>query len=342
MGTRKIDGYTGSMLIVLGVLRASHLEEPGVSRILREAGLDSQSLARPYARVPKPTLDRVWRAAFRISGDRDLALHAAEEMGYGSYRVMDYLAAYAASVRDAWIRAAWLLPLLTEWLILEAEQGRRECVLYLGSYLGEPLRHWAEFIFASLLVRTRQACGPDWKPLRVDFAFPAPRAVAEHRRLFRCPLVFDAPLSRMTVERPVWDRPLEMSSPGLFGVLEEYARILLAAHSPTRDLEAMTRRALEARGANSLPTLQAAARDLGMSPRSLQRQLQGRYSGFTRIRDSVRSASAEALLRDSSLTVAEIADRLGFDEPASFTRAFRRWTGLSPREYRSQQATSPG
>jgi AraC-like DNA-binding protein len=86
-----------------------------------------------------------------------------------------------------------------------------------------------------------------------------------------------------------------------------------------------------------IPLDECAAR-LGVSPRTLRRRLEGRGMSYQGIVDDVRAGLARSYLESSRFSVEAIAERLGFSDPTSFSRAFRRWTGMSPREFRQREA----
>jgi AraC-like DNA-binding protein len=79
---------------------------------------------------------------------------------------------------------------------------------------------------------------------------------------------------------------------------------------------------------------------LGMTARTLQRRLQDEALGFTALVDEVRLAMARRYLADPSLSIAEVSFALGYSEPSAFTRAFKRWSGRAPAEYRESARAS--
>ena len=83
------------------------------------------------------------------------------------------------------------------------------------------------------------------------------------------------------------------------------------------------------------PTLRSTARDLQISPRTLQRRLDDQGLSFTVLLARAETHRACHLLRDQTLHISEVGRALGYRDPSSFSRAFRHWTGVSPREYRS-------
>jgi AraC-like DNA-binding protein len=132
--------------------------------------------------------------------------------------------------------------------------------------------------------------------------------------------------------------PVRVSAPSRIGqYLESYARTLLAQLPPKHDnLRDQVLRAL----ISSLPTggltIEAAAQRLAMTPRTLQRRLAETNDTFSQLVDEARLTTAQHYLSDDRLTLGEISYLLGFNEPSTFHKAFRRWKGVPPGAWREQ------
>lgn len=196
-------------------------------------------------------------------------------------------------------------------------------------------RQDAELCFAALYTRLREVTAGKFAALRVDFVHERLADTHEHEKAFACPIRFGQPANLMVWPLAMLDEPLVTADPRLFQALlpglEEARRRRLA----DTDLTARLGLAIEACLASGI-SLDEIAGQLCMSKRTLQRRLQELDLEFNDLVEEIRQALALDLVRRSSLNLTEIATRLGYNESSSFTRAFRRWTGLSPREYRQQ------
>ncbi len=309
-------------------------------RILQAAGLSRETLKDPDARVPVEQMMAVWQAAYQVSADPNLALHAAEALEFGAYKVVDFLAGSAGTVGEALERIAGYFPLVNDWLILDLHKGARECSIRLGSHLGQLPRPPTEYTLAAILVRTRHAWQMDWEPLRIELTYGKPEDIREYERIFRCSIVFDAPVSQLVLTRSFWDSPLPTANPGLWRVLDEHAHTLLAAHPHPADIQATVRKIISTELAGSQPSLDNIAKNMGMTPRSLQRKLKDKQTSYGELLDDIRAQMAKAYLRDPDLALCEVSYLLGFVEQSSFTRAFKRWTGVTPNRYRKDLSGS--
>jgi AraC-like DNA-binding protein len=175
-------------------------------------------------------------------------------------------------------------------------------------------------------------------PMAVEAAFqhPAPANAARYQQVLRCPVHFNQPEVRLVVRRELFDRPLRRPDPGLFQYLEQHAQTLDARLAERRSLSDQVRERLLGGLREGEPQQVGVARLLGMSERTLQRRLRDEGTTFAALLDDVRAEAARMYLRDPRLAVFEVAFLLGFSEASAFNRAFRRWTGSSPSDFRKQ------
>ncbi|MCY1280151.1 HTH-type transcriptional regulator VirS [compost metagenome] len=198
-------------------------------------------------------------------------------------------------------------------------------------------RQDAEFALGTLYTMLRGSTGERFAPLRVEFAHPQPADISLHREVFQCPLRFDQVTNLMVWPAEMLDAPLLSADPRLFQALlpglEEDRRRRLA----DTDLTTRISLVVEARLSSGRISLEEVASELCMSKRTLQRRLQELELEFAELVEEIRQALAIDLVRQSSRSLTEIAQQLGYNEASSFTRAFRRWTGVTPREFRQQK-----
>jgi AraC-like DNA-binding protein len=309
--------------------------------LLAEAGLDKSIVRDPEARLPAASADALWHAAYARARDPALALHAAEALAPGAYRMFHYLAANSATVGDAFRRIIAYLALIDRRMRLSLHTEREEgealhCVRYeIGGLAGGVPRAPGEFTFAALYLQVRAATKLDWRPARVDFEFPRPPEAAEHRRVFQAPVHFRQPHTQLCLDARVWGARIPGADAVLGSLLERHAAALLAEVPRADDLPSQVRNAAAREIQDGrAPTPTAVARRLALGPRTLQRRLEGAGLTFAAVIDAVRVDSARLLLSDRALSLAEIAWLLGFSDQSAFHRAFKRWTGLTPASAR--------
>lgn len=305
-------------------------------QILQAARVDPATLQDPDARISIEQVDVLWRTAYELSGDPNLALHAVEVLPFGAYRVVDLLASSAPTIGTALSKVSDYFPLINDVVRLPYAVGDR-CVTVAVEAPSRPsaiTRPYAEYTLAAVFLRTRTATNQRYRLMRVEFTHSAPPDVGEHERIFECPVRFGADACQLVVARDVWDTPCIGTDRTLFSVLDTHARMLLDQHPHTVDIADRVHGAIDAELRGGQPTLESIANRLAMSPRTLQRRLKDQGVVFNDVLDAMRFRAAKAYLAQGDIAGTEIAYLLGFAEQSSFNRAFKRWSGQTPTEYR--------
>ena len=186
-----------------------------VKSMLDAAGVARAVIDDPDARIEVAQVRALWARAYEISGDPDLALHAAEALPFGAYKVIDFLASSAPTIGDSLSSTSKYFPLINTAVELPIDVGTD--FVHFGarapSHPAALTRPYAEYLFAAVFLRTRIASGVAFPLQSVEFAHPAPPSLAEHERVFGCPVRFGAEACRMIVARNVWDTALVESGP---------------------------------------------------------------------------------------------------------------------------------
>ncbi|MEM7136006.1 MAG: AraC family transcriptional regulator [Myxococcota bacterium] len=178
------------------------------------------------------------------------------------------------------------------------------------------------------------------RPSEAHFRRPEPKDAAEYRRLLPDMVVrFGQPVTAVVYDAAVMEAPVVGADDHLLPIVSSHAEFLLSKgagqDSLQRSLEDAIARSF---GAGGL-AIDEVARTLGMSKRTLQRRLSERGTTFHELLDKVRERLALQHVRAGTLTLTEIAFVLGYSESSAFGRAFRRWTGASPRDFRRNLRT---
>jgi AraC-like DNA-binding protein len=193
------------------------------------------------------------------------------------------------------------------------------------------VRQRSEFRIAMLVKAMRMASGRDVRPVRVQFAHVRSSGLQEFSRFFGCPVEFSAPCDQVLFSNGTLALPLVTADPQLLLTLRPICEAAAAALNATAgslraSVESEVQRLLPQGQAN----LETVAKALAVSKRTLARNLAAESTTFSDVVDQLRCALALRYLEEPSLTLAQIAWRLGYQEPTSFTHAFTRWTGRSP------------
>jgi len=257
---------------------------------------------------------------------------------FGAYRVIDFLAASAATVGEGLVRVARYFPLVNSalaWSIEEHGATQRMALTH-PTVPGDLPRPYAEYAIAVTILHCRRASGFDWPLEAVELAFAAPPTAADHVAAFGCPVRFGQPQSAFVLARSTWDLPSQASSSDLLRALEDHADRLINSLRAEDVVSARVARLIAEELQGGEPSLPKVARRMAMSPRTLQRRLELEATSFADVLDQTRRHFAQAYLKEPNLALTEISYLLGFSEPSAFTRAFQRWYGVAPSQHRAR------
>jgi AraC-like DNA-binding protein len=213
------------------------------------------------------------------------------------------------------------------------------------------LRHPVDSRLAAVLSIAREISSSDIVPVEVCFCYPEPQDTSAHREFFRAPLSFGQPDSMLVLRKRDMNLPVVSADETLSGYLDRLADETLQMTTPRGSFVERVQRAIWSKLSGGQPTLRRMAEILGVSVRTLQRRLGEEGTSFAAVLDGLRRHMSVRLLNNRELAVYEVAYLLGYSEPSTFFRAFRRWHGIPPAEYRkltnkgaaaSEESTAPG
>jgi AraC-like DNA-binding protein len=193
---------------------------------------------------------------------------------------------------------------------------------------------------AGILQVLRTLCGSPQSPLAVTLLGAAPARIEPYEAFFGCPVTFSHRTSSITFSRALLQQPLGARDRVLHGLLERQASARLRAINPADRFLTGFQSALGRALDRGKPSLERVAADLAMSRATLQRRLHDRGMTFQQALDDTRFEMARMYLEDPRITLAEVAQLLSFSEQSAFTRAFRRWSGQTPRQFRARHTSS--
>ncbi len=286
-------------------------------------------------RVPESVGAELFDRAAAALQDDAIGLHVGESVRPGHYGVLGYVAMNCANLGEALDCLRRYQALVVDLGGVEVRTTADTLTLSWSPRTERPYRHLADFNLAGLVTFTRWIAGRDARPLRVDFMFEAPRSLAEHQRLFGCELRFGQPAYALALPLSALGAPLIQPDPSMRELMLRLADKQLLELPRGDDLLAKAR-AWIAKRLNQPPVeLDAVAASLALSARSLQRRLADEGLTFSQLVEQVRRELAERYLTDATLDLTDIAFLLGYSEQSAFQRAFKRWTGATPAQWRN-------
>lgn len=294
-----------------------------------EAGLRADLLGDPDMPVDAAAVPRFLDLASERLHCPSFSLRLGQKQDMSLFGSLAPLIRNAATVGELTRNLVHLFPLHTQGAIVDLSRDDDGALVNyeLAADVHPSHRHVVELGFSILVAEIRRHC-PEWKPAHIAFRHAAPPDRRWHDRLLGPNLLFNADRNALLLDAALLTHPLRPAE----ALARGRAASLDGIGAPLVPFE--TERLVRASLPRRLLTLADAAKLLGLSRRSLQRRLAASATSFEAIVDAVRSDLALAYLRDSSLTVAQIAEILRFSETSALSRAVRRWHGRSPRALR--------
>jgi AraC-like DNA-binding protein len=323
-------------------LTFQHMREQGVrtDTALKEAGLVRSQLRDPDKRIPFAKHVRFLEIAADRLGDPFWGLHLGASIHPKQVGLLGYVALSCDTLGAAIKNMTRYLSVLSEGAEVElAIQGNQVSVT---SRILDPhvldCRQIDDFGASVQLAACRALTSTDVVPERVDFRTPKPHSLAEHKRVFGAPVRFDQPRTGLVFDSKVMDLPIHTADSDLLRILERYCREILGRRPAVQNLTYQVRELIANLLTTGEPTIDTVAREMRMSSRTLERRLSAEGLSYRRILDDIRRQLAERYLGDERLGLSQITYLLGYSEPTAFNRAFRRWTGVTPTQYRKSAA----
>jgi AraC-like DNA-binding protein len=312
--------------------------EHGVSpaACLRGSGIAPRMLRDPWAEIEAGQELVVVRNIVRLLGDRPaIGLEAGARYHLTAYGIWGYALLASRTLRGATDVGLRYLDLTYAFARFVAEEDARELRMVLDdAAIPEDCRRFLVERDAAAVVAIHRELFADEVPLRrVWFRFPRPPYAGRFRDYFPGPVAFGQPANLIAIDAVWADRPLPQANEQTARLCEAQCAALLDRRRARARVSARVRQQLLRPGAQA--TMARVATTLGMAPRSLHRRLAAEGTTFRRLAGEVREALAEEMLAHR-MTVEEVAERLGYAEPASFIHAFKRWKGVPPGAYRAR------
>ena len=317
---------------IIRALQAQGLDGEGLARA---AGLDPALLRDPDARVARDALTRLWRLAVEAAGDPCFGLTAIRFAAPTSFHALGYAVLASATLGEALERVVRYRRLIGDVVALRLthSETRSRFVIDVSAAPGAVPFEAVDAFAAGIVLQARVLRGErGFNPTAVSFERPPPPAIQPFRRVFRAPLAFSQPQTWLEFHRADLETPLPAANAELARQNDEAISRYLA-RLENAGVSSRVRRALLDTLPNGAAAKSAIARRLGMSPRTLQRHLAGEGTTFKELVADARMQLARDYLEERRVPVTEIAFVLGFADVSAFSRAFKRWTGQSPRAY---------
>jgi len=334
---------TPTSLATLGQIIAGVLEMSGLDAqaMFRRHGIDPGLLGNPNARIPSRYWDSLMLDAASQIPDPAFGLLAARCWHPSNMGALGYAWLTSSTLRTGLGRVVRYWRLLGEASSTRLEESPAGISLVLARQALDPVSSAvaADFILSLLVDMCRMNAGASLRPQSVSLLRPRPKDSQVYRRHFGCVIHFSADKESFTLSRKDVDRALPTSNRQIAASLDRILAEQLA-HLDKKNVVARCQAHLLDQLCSGEISEDMMAEQLHMSRRTLQRKLAEADLTYQKLVDDTRRDLAMRHLEDPRHSITDVTFLLGFSQQSAFTRAFKRWTGMSPSEYRTQRSAS--
>lgn len=297
------------------------------------------------ARLPHDLVIELCELFMEILGDRSAPLRAGQRLRLGDYELLEYLCTSAATLGQTIACLGRYYPLLIDAeneLVIEGERAESRFQIAPLLSASPEIHEFAlasNFMMAALHLEVSEQHPPPL-PLEVCFTHKAPAYADLFAGVFAAPVRFEQPHNAIVFAAAALQHPMRTADPVLHGMLTRLADHELAALSDKSAFPAKVIEAIEVELASGA-ALESVALRMHMSASALRGKLRQHGTSYSALLDRLRRERALRALRESQLSIAEVGHQLGFAHPPAFHRAFRRWFGLAPSDYRDAPSEHP-
>jgi AraC-like DNA-binding protein len=330
-----------TVIPVLGLLQ-EHGIDPGP--VLAELGLALTDFAHPETTIPFPIMGRLLATSARLTNCPHFGLLVGARQQASALGAMGFLAQSASNVRAGLAILVRHFQRHNPNAVIDVQE-QDSYVAFTFTILPTRVEGTEQILDGAMAIAfnlMRTLCGPDWRATEVRFAHARPENVAPFRRFFGTTLHFDGADTTLIFHRRWLDQPVATADPVLHAMMA--TRVVELESELEEDVAVTLRRLLPRLVTEEVASIGVAANRVGLSARTMSRRLAAGGTTFLQLREEACRSLAEQLLERTHMPAGEIAHQLGYSNPSAFTRAFRRWTGLGPAEWRAsrrRRSTAP-
>jgi AraC-like DNA-binding protein len=317
---------------------ASALEAAGVEpqTVFDEVGVGAQVTSDPLKRISNEDVSKLFAASIRATGNPCFGIEVGERLQPGNLHALGFAMLASVSLRDFYNRVCNYYRVVSQNANFEQEEIDGASVLVArnmaSSVCDETQDAWVTMMVRFLRFLYPQELNPLWIELRRPIPQGGEQPFLDY---FKCPVRFNSKEVRIGIDSRLMDR----EAPGGSADLAQHHDQIVMQYlekMERKDVVNRVRRLITEELASGTLSKQGVAEKMHMSARNLQLKLAEKETTFQDTLDTTRQNLASGYIEQSHLAITEIAYLLGFSDASNFTRAFRRWHGVSPRDYRVQ------
>ncbi|HTB89134.1 MAG TPA: AraC family transcriptional regulator [Steroidobacteraceae bacterium] len=324
---------TIAICFVASALQSVRGRDLDADELLANVGLSSSLLQVPQARVSAKHYGALWRAIAAALDDEFFG-QDSRRMKVGSFAMLCHAVLSCKTLGQALDRSLRFYALILDDISGTAERDAKEARIVLHEHAPGVPQFAHELLLMLLYGVSCWLVSRRIPILRTEFSYAEPAHSAEYRLMYSADLRFDRPHTLLAFEASYLDLPVVQNERSAKEFLRTAPESILLKYKNGSSLTARVRRRLRQFLPGTVPDFEQLADEMSMTPATMRRRLHEEGESYQSIKDQLRRDLAISYLSHSKRSVMDIALELGFSERSAFHRAFRKWTGASPGEFR--------
>jgi len=333
-----------SVPAVLQYIRYAESQGIDTKEAISEAGIEPAVLKKENGRIKGEQFQSLINALIRETNDPLMGLNSSQHVQPGSYSVLGYILMSCATIGEAIDRITPFERLVGDMGVTTVELKAGQIFVTWHCAYPDPIvrQHMIDNVLASWTRYAHWLANQNTPPTKIQLvrSQPARHIARQYEQFFGCHVQFEAEQNTIVASQDILSLPLRQPDKLLLKTLEDHAsnRMSILDEDELR-FSIRVSNAIRSQLAMGVTRKDLVAEALGMTARTLQRKLLNEGSSYQQLLDNIRLEQASMLLTNSQLAIQDIAINLGFSDSRSFHRSFKNRTGLTPGDYRSQQAS---
>lgn len=321
--------------LILPIARALRLQGVDPMALFEQADIDPAMVINPDRRIPVSKMQVLWRLAAEATGDEAFGLHAAEQLQPATLQGLGLAVLASSTIYDVLRRLVRFSHVLSTGLEITLAERGEFVDLELLAFGDEELSPVSQdFGIGVVVALCRLTLGEYFSPLEIRCRRPQPADPDRFAALLGSRIEFGCDQMRMTFVKSDISEQLASANPVLAQVNDEQSETYLASFTSVSASRRVVGKIIE-HLPDGPPSQKDIAAAMHVSNRTLQRKLREEGTSFLDLLQDARLSLAKKYLAQPQRSIVEIAYLLGFSEPSTFSRAFKRWTGQAPIDYRA-------
>ncbi len=304
--------------------------------ILEAANITDNLFDSPDHRISAETVDQIIKTVVHLTGNENIGLHQGQSLQKGFSNILGYILMNCCLVKEALEKYEKYEAIIDQTGSFHYEvQGDR--VLLVSNTKEGPLkanRQFLEFKIAGTYTYIKLLTGQAPKLREVHFTHSMPEDVSEYEKVFGCCIKFQEAYNALVLDKDFLQTKILEPNKELLDLFEIKAESMQSELTEEGVYSKRVKKIIQKSMIGSVPSVQYAAKQLGISVRTLQLYLEEEGSSYRKLVSEVRQEAAKRYLMKQDLSIDEIIYILGYSETSTFYKAFKRWTGYTPHNFK--------